>query len=80
MNAGADAINRSALLVVDVPADFCAGDALPVPNSDRVVTSFNRYIDDAAARGVAIYASRGSKGARPGGSESDRARGCNSQR
>ncbi|MGH9346329.1 MAG: isochorismatase family protein [Vicinamibacterales bacterium] len=51
-------IEHSALLVVDVQNDFCSGGALEVPSSDRVVTSLNRYIGDAVARGVAIYASR----------------------
>lgn len=51
-------IERSALLVVDVQNDFCSGGALPVPTSDRVVTSLNRYIGNAVAHGVAVYASR----------------------
>jgi nicotinamidase/pyrazinamidase len=50
--------DRSALLVVDVQNDFCSGGALAVPGSDHVVASLNRHIDDAIARGVAIYASR----------------------
>lgn len=58
MDPSTDAGNRSALLIVDVQVDFCSGGALPVPNGDRVVESLNRYIGDAAARGVAIYASR----------------------
>jgi nicotinamidase/pyrazinamidase len=50
---------RSALLVVDVQIDFCAGGALPVPNSDRVISALNqRYIDQAIERGVTVYASR----------------------
>ena len=49
---------RSALLVVDVQKDFCSGGALPVPNGDRVVPVLNRYISDAAARGMPLYASR----------------------
>lgn len=49
---------RAALLIVDVQNDFCAGGALPVPDSDRVVKSLNRYIEDAVARGIPIYASR----------------------
>ena len=47
-----------ALLIVDVQQDFCPGGALAVPNGDRVVTVLNRYIADAIARGVPIYASR----------------------
>ena len=49
---------RSALLVVDVQNDFCSGGALPLPNGDRVVPVLNRYISDAAARGMPLYASR----------------------
>jgi nicotinamidase/pyrazinamidase len=48
----------AALLVVDVQNDFCAGGALPVPGSERVVTTLNQYIDRADADGMAIYASR----------------------
>ena len=51
-------MNHSALLMVDVQNDFCPGGALPVPDGHRVVASLNRYIDDAVARGMAIYASR----------------------
>jgi nicotinamidase/pyrazinamidase len=50
--------NRSALLVVDVQNDFCPGGALPVPGGDRVVPVLNRRIDEAAARGWPVYASR----------------------
>lgn len=50
--------NRAALLIVDVQRDFCPGGALAVPHGDRVVTVLNRYILDAIARGVPIYASR----------------------
>jgi nicotinamidase/pyrazinamidase len=52
------AVNRSALLVVDVQNDFCSGGALAVPLSDWVVASLNKYLDDAVARGVPVYASR----------------------
>jgi nicotinamidase/pyrazinamidase len=48
----------SALLIVDVQNDFCPGGALPVPHGDRVVPTLNRYIAEASARGVPIYASR----------------------
>ena len=47
-----------ALLIVDVQQDFCPGGALAVPNGDRVVAVLNRYIADAIARRVPIYASR----------------------
>ena len=49
---------RTALLVVDLQNDFCAGGALAVPNADRVVSALNHYIDEAVAHGVSIYASR----------------------
>jgi nicotinamidase/pyrazinamidase len=63
MNAGPDDIKhpagtRSALLVIDVQNDFCSGGALAVPQSDRVVAALNKYIDDAVARGLPVYASR----------------------
>jgi len=48
----------TALVVVDVQNDFCAGGALPVPNAERVVSALNQYIDDAVANGVTVYASR----------------------
>jgi nicotinamidase/pyrazinamidase len=50
--------DRTGLLVVDVQNDFCAGGTLPVPNGDRVVSTLNRCIDEAVARGVTVYASR----------------------
>jgi nicotinamidase/pyrazinamidase len=50
--------DRPALLIVDVQKDFCAGGALAVPGSDRVVNALNRHIEDAVAHGVTIYASR----------------------
>lgn len=49
---------RAGLLVVDVQKDFCAGGALPVPDSERIVGALNQYIDDAVAHGVTVYASR----------------------
>jgi nicotinamidase/pyrazinamidase len=52
------AVDRSALLIVDVQRDFCPGGSLPVPEGDRVVPVLNRYIADATARGWPVYASR----------------------
>jgi nicotinamidase/pyrazinamidase len=49
---------RSALLVVDVQRDFCAGGALEVPGGDRVVPPLNRRIEEALAGKWPIYASR----------------------
>jgi nicotinamidase/pyrazinamidase len=54
MMAGTD----SALLIIDVQKDFCAGGALAVPNGDRVVPPLNRYITEAVERGWLVYASR----------------------
>jgi nicotinamidase/pyrazinamidase len=51
-------MDSSALLIVDVQNDFCAGGALAVPGSERVVAALNQYIDDAVARGIPVYASR----------------------
>jgi nicotinamidase/pyrazinamidase len=50
--------SRSALLLVDVQKDFCAGGALAVPGGDRVVPVLNRHIAEAVARGWPVYASR----------------------
>jgi nicotinamidase-related amidase len=50
--------DRAGLLVVDVQNDFCAGGALAVPQSDRVVHVLNEYIEEAVARGMTVYASR----------------------
>ncbi|OFW02590.1 MAG: nicotinamidase [Acidobacteria bacterium RIFCSPLOWO2_02_FULL_68_18] len=49
---------RSALLIVDVQRDFCPGGALAAPEGDRVVQPLNRYIEQAAAHGWPVYASR----------------------
>jgi len=46
------------LLVVDVQNDFCAGGALAVPRSERVIVALNHHLMEAAARGVTVYASR----------------------
>ena len=50
--------DHAAVLIVDVQNDFCAGGALPVRDSDRVVESLNEYIREAVARGMPIYSSR----------------------
>ena len=49
---------RSALLLVDVQNDFCSGGALEVPGADDVIPVLNRYIAEALARGLPVYASR----------------------
>ena len=51
-------VERSALLIVDVQNDFCAGGALAVPGSGQVVTALNRYLEEAVASGIPVYASR----------------------
>ncbi|HEY3160492.1 MAG TPA: nicotinamidase [Vicinamibacterales bacterium] len=48
----------AALLVVDMQKDFCPGGALAVPGADRIVPSLNRYLADARARDMPVYASR----------------------
>ena len=47
-----------ALIVVDVQNDFCPGGALPIDDGDAVVPVLNRWIADAVASGVPVYASR----------------------
>ena len=49
---------RTALLVVDVQNDFCAGGALAVPRGERVVDPINRLLAAHARAGAAIFASR----------------------
>jgi nicotinamidase/pyrazinamidase len=51
---------QSALLVVDVQRDFCAGGALAVPEGDRVVPPLNRVMVAlrAAEPDLPVYASR----------------------
>lgn len=49
---------RTALLVVDVQNDFCAGGALAVPDGDRVVDPINRLLAAHAGAGASIYATR----------------------
>jgi nicotinamidase/pyrazinamidase len=58
MTSDPDRPGRAALLVVDIQNDFCAGGALPVPGSEAVVAAMNRYVADAVAKGVPVYASR----------------------
>lgn len=49
---------RAALLIVDVQNDFCPGGALAAPGGAAIVPALNRYIVDARARQMPIYASR----------------------
>lgn len=51
-------IPRTALLVVDVQNDFCAGGALAVPEGDLVVEPVNRLLAAWAAARAPIFASR----------------------
>jgi nicotinamidase/pyrazinamidase len=48
----------SALLLVDIQRDFCAGGALPVPDGDAVVAPANRWIARARAEHLPVIASR----------------------
>jgi nicotinamidase/pyrazinamidase len=50
--------SHSALLVVDVQNDFCAGGALAVDSSVNVVAALNRHIPEFVRAGATIYASR----------------------
>jgi nicotinamidase/pyrazinamidase len=54
----ADTPTGSALLIIDVQNDFCAGGALEVRGGDRVVAPINRMIDRAVAHGEPVYATR----------------------
>jgi len=49
---------NAALLIVDVQNDFCPGGALAAPGGAAIVPALNRYLADARAHGLAIYASR----------------------
>jgi len=49
---------ESALLVVDIQKDFCAGGALAAPGGDEIIPAVNRHLADARAREVAVYATR----------------------
>lgn len=50
--------DNSALLVVDVQKDFCPGGALAAPGGDAIIPALNRYLADARARDMVVYASR----------------------
>ena len=50
--------SRDVLLIIDVQNDFCPGGALPVPDGDAVIPILNRWIGEANARGVPVFASR----------------------
>ena len=49
---------RTALLIVDVQQDFCAGGALAVPDGDRVVVPLNRLTQAFTHAQRPVYASR----------------------
>ena len=49
---------QSALLVVDIQKDFCAGGALAAPGGDDIIPAVNRHLGDARARKIAVYATR----------------------
>jgi nicotinamidase/pyrazinamidase len=47
-----------ALVVVDVQRDFCPGGALAAQGGERILPALNRYLEQAVARGLMIYATR----------------------
>ena len=49
---------KAALLIVDVQNDFCPAGALPARGGDRIVPALNRYLAEARARDIPVYASR----------------------
>lgn len=49
---------NAALVLVDVQNDFCPGGALAVTDGDQVVPVLNRYIEQFAAAGAPIVATR----------------------
>ncbi len=49
---------RTALLVVDVQRDFCAGGSLEARGADAILPALNRHLEDAHALGLPVYASR----------------------
>lgn len=49
---------KSALIIVDVQNDFCAGGALAVPDAEAIIPVLNDYIEQFAQAGRPIYASR----------------------
>ena len=50
--------DKAALLVVDVQKDFCPGGALAAPGGDAIIPALNRYLADARAHNMVVYASR----------------------
>jgi len=50
--------NKSALFIVDVQNDFCAGGSLEVPGGDEVVPVLNKYIERFSRAHRPIFASR----------------------
>jgi len=49
---------RAGLVVVDVQNDFCPGGSLGIADGDRVVIAINRYVEQFAAVGAPIFATR----------------------
>ena len=48
----------SVLIIVDVQKDFCSGGALEVPEGDRIIPVFNRYIRIFTEKDYTIIATR----------------------
>lgn len=52
-------LDRScALIIVDMQNDFMPSGALPVPDSDKIVSVLNRYLEIFASRKLPIFATR----------------------
>jgi len=49
---------KKALLVVDVQNDFCPGQALAVPEGDKIIANLNKYIKIFSKNKLPIFASR----------------------
>ena len=49
---------KAGLVVVDVQNDFCPGGSLGIADGDRVVIAINRYVEQFAAVGAPIFATR----------------------
>jgi nicotinamidase/pyrazinamidase len=49
---------NDALIIVDVQKCFCPDGAVPVPEGDKIVSNFNRYIEKFSKVGAKIIATR----------------------
>lgn len=52
-------LDRScALIIIDIQKDFLPSGTLPVPDSDKIITVINRYIELFASKKLPIFATR----------------------